>query len=596
IWAVVQCIRCSARQSNSVAQCICSTMAPNLSHHPLSVGPSCGPTKKEEVARTGTLLEELRRDAPLEGEEKMRFRSSVLVEVRRIALQWVYEVSIQQGMDEEAARLAGAKIFTFGSYRLGLVSPGSDIDALCVVPRHITRDNFFQVLAGKLGENPDVTDLSPVPDAYVPIIKLTMCGIEMDLLFARLSLTQIPEELESLNDDNLLKNMDDKTVRSLNGCRVADHILELVPNPDSFRDTLRFVKIWAKRRGIYSNVLGFFGGITWAILVARVCQLYPHFTAAALARRFFRVYDRWDWKNPVALCPIREQPTVNGLMQFKVWNPKLYPQDRMHLMPIVTPAFPSMNSTYNVSESTKRTLLAEFDRAYKLMEQVEQGSCNFADVYKPLPFFSTYKVFLHIEILARSKPLFSKWRGWIESKLRHLVKHMENIPSVSVRPWPNHVDFEDAEWPYATAVFMGMTVPKKGSHQTIDLRGPVTKFVEIIHSWQGHGEYAGQCDMNVRHVLRRDLPPYVPTEDGKPRKAAARVDSMESLALAGPQAGDVPEAGAKRETDATDAPAAKRPRSGEVTGVALPLPALAATQGPPEARALAAPAAAAEDA
>ena len=32
--------------------------------------------------------------------------------------------------------------------------------------------------------------------------------------------------------------------------------------------------------------------------VARVCQLYPHYAAAALVKRFFRVYDKWNWRNP----------------------------------------------------------------------------------------------------------------------------------------------------------------------------------------------------------------------------------------------------------------------------------------------------------
>ncbi len=38
----------------------------------------------------------------------------------------------------------------------------------------------------------------------------------MDMLFARLSFTTIPEDLD-LKDDSLLKNLDQKCVRSLNG-------------------------------------------------------------------------------------------------------------------------------------------------------------------------------------------------------------------------------------------------------------------------------------------------------------------------------------------------------------------------------------------
>eukprot|EP00435_Cladocopium_sp_Y103_P060050 s175_g21.t2 len=277
-------------------------------------------------------------------------------------------------------------------------------------------------------EHPEVTDVTPVPDAYTPIIKMKLSSVEIDLLFARLSsMTEIPEDLESLNDDNLLKNLDEKTVRSLNGCRVADHILSLVPNASRFRDTLRFIKLWAKNRGIYSNVLGFFGGISWAILVARLCQLYPYFNTAALVKRFFKLYERWDWNNPVVLTHIQEKETP-GLMMFKIWNPKANPQDRMHLMPIITPAFPCMNSTHNVSETTKRIILTEISRANKVLEQVEHGKCKWREVYRPLPFFAQHKIYIQIEVLAATPQVFTKWLGWIESKLRQLVKHFEQIP------------------------------------------------------------------------------------------------------------------------------------------------------------------------
>ena len=54
----------------------------------------------------------------------------------------------------------GAKIFTFGSYRLGVHNPGSDIDTLCVGPQHIDRDkDFFGSLADMLRNHPDVAEL-----------------------------------------------------------------------------------------------------------------------------------------------------------------------------------------------------------------------------------------------------------------------------------------------------------------------------------------------------------------------------------------------------------------------------------------------------
>ena len=55
-----------------------------------------------------------------------------------------------------------------------------------------------------------------VEEAYVPVIKMAFDGIELDMLFARLALQIIPEE-QDLRDEGLLKNLDQKCVRSLNG-------------------------------------------------------------------------------------------------------------------------------------------------------------------------------------------------------------------------------------------------------------------------------------------------------------------------------------------------------------------------------------------
>ena len=114
----------------------------------------------------------------------------------------------------------------------------------------------------------------------------------MDILFARLNMQTVTDETD-LGNEEVLKNLHISCVRSLNGTRVTDEILKLVPDRDAFRLTLHVIKLWARRKGIYSNVLGFLGGVSWAMLVARVCQLYPRAAPATLVEKFFLVYNCW---------------------------------------------------------------------------------------------------------------------------------------------------------------------------------------------------------------------------------------------------------------------------------------------------------------
>jgi poly(A) polymerase len=111
-------------------------------------------------------------------------------------------------------------------------------------------------------------------------------------VFAHVDVPAIPDDY-TLRNDEVLKSLDDQTVRSLNGTRVTDEILRVVPDVATFRMALRAIKFWAKRRAIYSNVMGFLGGVAWAMLVARVCQLYPNSAPATLVSKFFRIMSKW---------------------------------------------------------------------------------------------------------------------------------------------------------------------------------------------------------------------------------------------------------------------------------------------------------------
>jgi poly(A) polymerase len=130
-------------------------------------------------------------------------------------------------------------------------------------------------------------------------------------------------------------------VLAINGARVIECMLQLVPSVAVFRVAVRLVKHWAQSRGVYGNVLGFPGGVAYAIMVARICQLYPNAAPSLVAARFFSIYARWRWPTPVLLCPLGESP---GAM-LRVWNPAANPKDRRDLMPVVTPAYPAMCST-----------------------------------------------------------------------------------------------------------------------------------------------------------------------------------------------------------------------------------------------------------
>lgn len=203
--------------------------------------------KPEDIQRTEELAECLKPYNVFESEAELNHRMEILAKLNTLVKSWIKDVSISKNMPEQMAEKLGGKIYTFGSYRLGVHHKGADIDALCVAPRNIERTDYFTSFLDLLKQQPEVTECRSVEEAFVPVIKMNFDGIEIDLLFARLALKEIPDNFD-LRDDILLKNLDPRCVRSLNGCRVTDEILRLVPNIENFRLALRAIKLWAKSK------------------------------------------------------------------------------------------------------------------------------------------------------------------------------------------------------------------------------------------------------------------------------------------------------------------------------------------------------------
>ena len=170
------------------------------------------------------------------------------------------------------------------------------------------------------------------------------------------------------------------------------------------------------------------------MLVARTCQLYPRAAAATLLQKFFLVFRQWPWPKPVLL---RHNSEDNPNLGFPVWDPRINPADRYHLMPIITPSYPQQNSTFNVTFSTKSIMTNEFIHASEVIDQIMNGInrpslCSLLlmivclgqtpwnALFDSVQFFTKYRHF--IVLLASSNP---EWIGLVESKIRILVQNLE---------------------------------------------------------------------------------------------------------------------------------------------------------------------------
>jgi poly(A) polymerase len=463
-----------------------------------------GPVEAD-LQRTAELKKFLVEAGLYESSQESGRREEVLRELDKIVKDWVKQLTSQRGYTDQMVEEANAVLFTFGSYRLGVHGPGADIDTLCVGPSYVNREeDFFIVLHDILSQTEEVTELQPVPDAHVPVMKFKFHGISIDLLYASVSLLVVPSDLD-ISQESVLYDIDEATVRSLNGCRVADQILRLVPDIENFRTTLRCLKHWAKRRGVYSNVTGFLGGVNWALLVARVCQFYPNAVPSMLVSRFFRVFTQWRWPNPVMLCAIEEEE-----LGFPVWDPRKNHRDRSHHMPIITPAYPCMNSSYNVSTSTLRVMMEQFQFGNKICQEIELNKANWSALFEPFQFFEAYKNYLQVDIIAEDDEDLRLWKGWVESRLRQLTLKIERDTYGMLQCHPYPYEYADPSRQCAhCAFFMGLS-RKEGvkiqEGQQFDIRGTVDEFRHEINMYMF---WKPGMELAVSHVRRKQIPPYV---------------------------------------------------------------------------------------
>ena len=502
---------------------------------------------------------------PQESTESRQAREKVLAKVEKLIKTLVKNCTIETGVSEDQANEGGGNIFISGSYRLGVHTEGTDIDIICCLPRQVSKDHFFGSFLDLLSARSDVSEVTPITEAVVPMIGLKIDGIDIDLLYSCLPFSQVKLKEKDILDDNILNGVDDQTAKCLNGPRVTNMLYKLVPNFEEFAICLRCLRLWGKKRGIYSNKMGYLGGVNFAILSAFICQLYPKAPAATLLKNFFRLMLDWKWPNPIRLCP-KYEPGLN----MEQWDPTIDRRQLRDLMPILTPAYPIMNSTYSTNQRTMEVMMMEFQRGKDICEKTitkimlrklkedklrktyssssssqsnienDNRSNNFAmneitdefsELFKPFDFFSHFSTYLAICMTANTEDDLLKWEGFVESRVRQLVMKLGYLPFSAVRPHPKvlHDDEKNklasnGNGVFSAMAFIGIETDPNRAKGEIQIGRPIQTFKDApkfgVMNWNGRKE---GMSVEVKILKFKDLPSFIfPKENGGKQEAKKR--------------------------------------------------------------------------
>ena len=185
-----------------------------------------------------------------------------------------------------------------------------------------------------------------------------------------------------------------------------------------------------------------------------------------MVAKFFRVFDAWDWPNPVVLTP----PSAEDA---RAWNPRLNPRDRAHLAPIVTPAHPTMNSSYNVGEPQLRAIRSELGLGMHATRRVEQLARSGATprqlrkawrkLFAPSDFFVDYRHYVQVDVSAADDDALRRWTAWCESRLRNLVVALDSPGHVKARVRrPSGIETAPLPRPFETTAFRAAPRRRRG--------------------------------------------------------------------------------------------------------------------------------------
>ncbi|KAJ3297467.1 hypothetical protein HDU79_003548 [Rhizoclosmatium sp. JEL0117] len=398
-----------------------------------------------------------------------------------------------------------------GSFALGINTPSSDIDVLCV--SMISPRDLFSILRGDKYEfqwPEDCKLLRIVDTAKVPLIELLVCGVKVDLQYGCFIWSVSDKSVGGLDDLCSMPVMTQQSrqllcsyldYRRISGFlegliekrRITD-VTERVRVGAQFRLATRFLKVWAKKRGVDDVKMGYPPSHTLTVLLVKLMEQenFGHeLTASLLVARFFRYYGfEVDWSLPI---DCNNDSVARGCVDERnpmfVWSS-------------------GVNICRGVVASSRDVWINELKRAGSCMSDLSVT----AEPYHIMDSSS----FVHIEACAPSLVQLSKLKKLIELLFVNLVVQIQRrCPSISVRPFGEWLVLPENDPETSASLVMGLT--KKDSTVTLTLaekkqvlatlENVLSNFVTDVQRME---DYGNGMWMNASHVQQSAIKALVP--------------------------------------------------------------------------------------
>ncbi|MET9962848.1 poly(A) polymerase [Streptomyces sp. NPDC006326] len=339
--------------------------------------------------------------------------------------------------DSVAARIAEALgegvVHLVGSRRMGCALPGADLDLVAALPGGACVEEVRTRIAAAL---PGAGRLRQVTGARVPGLRLSVCGLDVDLVVVATGAVDPARavarraELGEAAAIALSAVSDADAVRAFTGSAGPERTA-------AFARLAREVKAWARARGLDSAPFGGLPGLAWAVLAARTVREAADLSPAALLREFFGTWAAWDWRNPVALEPASGDP-----------SPALGP------VTVLTPSAPVRSCTAQVGAGLRDLLVRELYAAWEHLEAAPAGS---AALPAAPPLHRRHAAWAVVGVRAGDPGGFEECLGRMRGRMRALLAALAESGVEDAHAWPR--PFARSAVSARYAVGLGATPP-----------------------------------------------------------------------------------------------------------------------------------------